>query len=302
MVERLLDAGASPNAALKMGEQPLMTAARGGVVEVVELLLEHGADVNARELERGQTALMWAVAQRQTAVARTLIAQGADLHVRSKVWYQLENTAGNTNPIGNFRMAHGGSTPLLFAARNGDSATTQVLIDGGADVNDTAPSGTSALVVAAHSGHVALATYLLCQGADPTAAGAGYTALHAAVLRGEPDLVDALLAHGADPNAVITHGTPGRRFSADYSLRYQTIGANAFWLAAQYGELDILRTLAAHPLVTPENGRSAAPSRDGHATHLLGDPTQQIRDSLHGSGRRGACVTRGGAQYPRSRR
>ena len=257
MVERLLDAGASPNAALKMGEQPLMTAARGGVVEVVELLLEHGADVNARELERGQTALMWAVAQRQTAVARTLIAQGADLHVRSKVWYQLENTAGNTNPIGNFRMAHGGSTPLLFAARNGDSATTQVLIDGGADVNDTAPSGTSALVVAAHSGHVALATYLLCQGADPTAAGAGYTALHAAVLRGEPDLVDALLAHGADPNAVITHGTPGRRFSADYSLRYQTIGANAFWLAAQYGELDILRTLAAHPLVTPENGRSA---------------------------------------------
>ena len=100
MVERLLDAGASPNAALKMGEQPLMTAARGGVVEVVELLLEHGADVNARELERGQTALMW-------AVARTLIAQGADLHVRSKVWYQLENTAGNTNPIGNFRMAHG---------------------------------------------------------------------------------------------------------------------------------------------------------------------------------------------------
>ena len=260
MMARLLDAGADPNAALKMGETPLMTAARAGSLRAVELLIDQGADLNEAEHERGQTALMWAVAQRHPDVARLLIDRGADLYARSTVWHQLENTAGNTNTTGNFRMAHGGSTPLLFAARNGDVETARMLVDAGADVNDTAAAGTSALVIAAHSAHEPLAIYLLEQGADPNASEAGYTALHAAVLRSGVQLVNALLAHGADPNALIQQGTPGRRISADYSLRHQMIGANAFWLAAQYGELEILRTLAEHgadPLVTPESGRSA---------------------------------------------
>ena len=260
MVERLLEAGAEPNVALKMGETPLMTAARSGNLGAVELLLEHGADVNAAEHESGQTALMWAVAQQHADVARLLIEQGADLYARTSVRHQLENTAGNTNPTGNFRMAHGGSTALLFAARNGDVESARVLVDAGADVNDTAAAGASALVIAAHSGHGQLAIYLLEEGADPNAAEAGYTALHAAVLRGDVELVSALLEHGAGPNAAVENGTPGRRFSADYSIRHQLVGANAFWLAAQYGELEILRMLAEQgtdPFVTPASGTSA---------------------------------------------
>ena len=261
VVEQLLDGGANPNVALARGETPLMAAARSGTIRAVALLLERGADPNTTERERGQTALMWAAAQRHADVARLLIAHGADLHARSTVWDQLENTAGNTNPSGNFRMAHGGSTALLFGARNGDVATAQVLVEGGADVNDTAAAGTSALIVAAHSGQTPLAVYLLEQGADPNAAEAGYTALHAAVLRGQPQLVAALLDHGADAGALVAHGTPGRRFGADYSIRHQLIGANAFWLAAKYGELQIVRLLAAHGAdasVTPDsNGMSA---------------------------------------------
>ena len=260
MVSHLLEAGADANAPLTMGETPLMTAARAGDLDTVRLLLAHGADVEATERDRRQTALMWAVAQGHAAVAQVLIEHGADVHARSAVWDQLENTAGNTNPIGNFRMSHGGSTPLLFAARHGDVETARVLIEAGADPNDTAAAGTSALVVAAHSGHGPLGIFLLEQGADPNATDAGYAALHAAVLRSQVELVDALLAHGADVNAILKHGTPGRRFSADYSLRYQLIGANAFWLAARYGEVDIMRLLAsqgANPLAMPESGRSS---------------------------------------------
>ena len=244
MVGQLLEAGASPNVSLKMGETPLMAASRSGAPRVVEQLLEHRAEVDAAEHERGQTALMWAVAQRHADVAGLLIRNGADLNARTKVYHQLENTAGNTNPSANFRMAHGGSTPLLFATRNGDVETARVLVDAGADVNDTAASGASALVIAAHSGHGPLATYLLEQGADPNAAEAGYTALHAAVLRSQHELLEALLDHGADINARVEHGTPGRRFSADYSIRAQLIGGTAFWLAAKYGELEIIRMLA----------------------------------------------------------
>lgn len=260
LVARLLAAGADANVRLKMGETSLMSAARSGSAEAVRLLLAAGADVDAAERERGQTALMWAAAQSHAEVVRLLVAAGADLHARSRVWRQLENTAGNTNPIGNFRMAHGGSTALLFAARNGDVETARALLAAGADVDDTAAAGTSALVVAAHSGHGALAAFLLEHGADPNAAEAGYTALHAAVLRGQEALAGNLLARGADPNQPVVHGTPGRRFSADYSIRYQAIGANAFWLAAKYGELGILRTLAEYgssPFMIPASGQSS---------------------------------------------
>ena len=255
MVERLLESGGDPNVSLKMGETPLMTAARSGDLQTVERLLEYGADVNAAEHERGQTALMWAVAQQHGDVARLLIESDADLHARTNVWYQLENTAGNTNPSGNFRMAHGGSTPLLFVARNGDLETARVLVDAGADVQDTEASGASALVIAAHSAHEPLAIYLLEQGADPNTARAGYTALHAAVLRSQVQLVEALLEHGADLNAVVEHGTPGRRFSRlQHPLSADWHGR--IWLAAKYGEVEILRTLAEHgadPFVVHSN-------------------------------------------------
>jgi ankyrin repeat protein len=257
MLELLLGAAANPNTSLIMGETPLMTAARSGNSQSVELLLQQGANVNAVELERGQSALMWAVAQRHANVARLLIENGADLHARTQVWYQLENTAGNTNPSGNYRMAHGGSTPLLFAARNGDVETARVLIEAGADIQGTEASGASALVIAAHSGHESMALFLLQQGADPNAAGAGYTALHAAVLRSEVELVRSLLGRGANLSALIEHGTPGRRFSADFSIRSQLIGMNAFWLAAKYGEVEILNTLlerGADPFYISERG------------------------------------------------
>ena len=107
---------------------------------------------------RGQTALMWAVDQRHAPVVRTLLARGANVHARSAVWQQLENTAGNTNSAGDFVMSHGGSTAILFAARQGDLETAAALLDAGADVNDASAAGTSALVVAAHSDHGQLAT------------------------------------------------------------------------------------------------------------------------------------------------
>ena len=122
----------------------------------------------------------------------------------------------------------------------------------GADVNDTAPYGTSAAVVAAHSGHGAVAPFLVERGADPNAAGAGYTALHAAILHKDETVVSVLLAHGADADAVVERPTPVRRDSVDYHLHPSYVGATPFWLAARFSAPAIMRLLAEHgadPLV-----------------------------------------------------
>lgn len=248
MIETLLKAGADPNAAPLTGETPLMTAARVGNVKAVKLLLAHRADVNAKEISHGQTALMWAVARQHSEVVQVLIEAGADLHARSQVWRQLMLLCCQTfiydqgDPV---EVEQGGFTPLVFAARVGDRESARLLLAAGANVNDTTPVGSTALVVAAHSGHGALSEFLLDNGADPNAAGAGYTALHAAVLRGDLDLVKALLAHGADPNAPLTRGTPTRRHTEKLAFNKSWIRATPFWLAARFAETDIMRFLAA---------------------------------------------------------
>jgi ankyrin repeat protein len=110
-------------------------------------------------------------------------------------------------------------------------------------VNDTASDGTSALVVAAHSGHGALAAMLLEHGADPNAAGAGYTALHMAILRKDVPLVKALLAHGANPRQPLLKGTPARRNATDLMLGGPLIGTQPAYIAARFDEPEIMRLI-----------------------------------------------------------
>jgi ankyrin repeat protein len=250
MVARLLKAGASANAAVGTGETALMTAARAGSVEAVKALVAAGANVNAKEPSHSQTALMWAVANHHPAVVRALVESGADVRARSDVRPRAVHTGNRYGDRGADRgvvtMDLGGFTPLLFAAREGDLESGKILLTAGASANEEAANGASALVVAAHSGQGAFAALLLERGADPNAAKAGYTALHAAVLRGDLDTVKALLARGANPNAALAKGTPARYYSTDWAFNITALeGATPFWLAARYGDIDIMKALAA---------------------------------------------------------
>lgn len=246
VVEKLLAAGADPNIALPSGETPLMTAARTGNAAVAKLLVSRGAAVNARERVQGQTALMWAAAGRFPDVVRVLVEAGADVRARTQVRPRRVGTElGGFNAAAAREIDKGGYTPLLFAVQQGTLETVKLLLVAGADANDTAPEGTSALVVAAHSGHGSVGALLLERGADPNAAEAGYTALHAAVLRGDVALVDALLARRANPNAPVIKSTPARRNSADYAIEFDMVGATPFWLAARFLEPAIMRALLA---------------------------------------------------------
>jgi uncharacterized protein len=245
MVRRLLGAGANPNAKLLSGETLVMVAARVGNAGVVEQLLAKGADPNARA-SRGQTALMWAVAQEHAEVVKVLLAHGANVHARSDTWTDVMAVAPHGYLDYNRAVPHGNDTPLLFAARVGDLASAKLLVAAGSDVNETDASGITVMVLAGHSGFTDLVEFLLDKGADPNAAKTGFTALHEAIMRRDEKMVAALLAHGADPNAPLQTWTPTRRSSRDYNFDPELVGATPFWLAARYGEPNVLRLLLKH--------------------------------------------------------
>ena len=258
VVKKLLVAGADPNVATSMGETALMTCARTSSADAVAALFDHGAsNVNAREESHGQTALMWAATQEDPDVVRLLLGHGADVSARSAS-HLLPSWLGTGNAFeGSVMLPHRGSTPLLFAARHGRIDSARLLLDAGADVNETTPRGESALVMASFSGQGKFAAFLLDRGANSNAAAAGYTALHTAVSRGDLELVKALCAHGADQNSRITQGSRQQRNLNWYALSGSLAGATPFWLAAKYAEVDIMRFLGAtgaDPLLSPDNG------------------------------------------------
>src|SRR4030095_7009564 len=83
MVQALLDARADANTPSLSGETPLIRCVRSGRVDAVKILLAHDAQVNAKDKNRRQTALMWAVTEKRPEMVRALIEGDADIHLRS---------------------------------------------------------------------------------------------------------------------------------------------------------------------------------------------------------------------------
>lgn len=89
------------------------------------------------------------------------------------------------------------SGPLHDAARKGDTAEIEALLDGGADVN--AVEMVTPLVMAALGNHLDAVHFLLARGADANMESSAIgTALHAAAQRGLVDIVRVLLDAGAN--------------------------------------------------------------------------------------------------------
>jgi len=281
MIDLLLKAGADVQAATTTGTTPLMNAAASGHSEAVRLLLDHGADPNAKDVNQGQTALMFAAALNRADVVRVLAARGARLNVSSLVPdpYNIRKDAPATESTklrGKGVLELGGMTALQFAARDGQMAAIQALLDAGADVNiPTASDHATTLTIAIINGHFDIAKLLLDHGADPKPANAtGLTALFALVdakwaahvwypapsVEEEKtsylDLMKNLLAHGADPNARLGSKLWQRQFHPDW---VDPAGATAFWRAAQANDVAVMKLLVssdANPNIPTTHGCS----------------------------------------------
>ena len=154
----------------------------------------------------------------------------------------------------------GGLTPLVFAAREGDIESTKLLLDAGADINQTTEYGWTALLTAANNRNYKLGAYLMERGANVSLANkGGWTPLYLAtdnrnieggdypVPRADMDHLDfikLLLAKGADVNARVNENTLQRTiFTNQWFLES---GATPFIRAAQSSDLELMKLLLAH--------------------------------------------------------
>jgi ankyrin repeat protein len=197
------------------GSTPLMHAALLADAQMVRLLVERGADVNAAN-SQGLTALMLAAGDADKV--RLLLAKGAKADARSLVGRTpLLIAATYANNIDVVRqLVQGGAsitsqdvlreTVLTSASKRGDAQLVQMLIEAGADVY---AGGRPPLAWAAEEGNAATIACLLEHGAGKNRDNLN-AALVVATMRGPVDPVRVLLEHGADPNACCPMGPFGR--------------------------------------------------------------------------------------------
>jgi ankyrin repeat protein/predicted Ser/Thr protein kinase len=184
MVEMLLNSGAEVNAQDRSGTTALSAAVDGGHDEVVPQLLAQGADVN-RARTTGVTPLMIAAARGKQELVELLLNSGANTDATDR----------------------NGWTALASAVDNRHDGITRLLLNRGADVDGVLETGVSPLMIAASRGDEAVVRLLLDKGANTDSADRnGWTALHSAVDNGDAELVRLLLEHGADVNATRVNG------------------------------------------------------------------------------------------------
>jgi ankyrin repeat protein len=224
-VERLLEAGADPDVVDSNENAMLAVAAMTGRLEIAQLLLDAGADVNGTRNYDNQTAsaLYSAVSFQHNDIAELLINYGADVNwlwddereffgtpLHAAAWNndvemvrQLIENGADPNLRSRWRR---GTTPLSKCLVNDSVEAAQVLLDNGAEVDLATDLGVTPLMhginlMEPSGGLVAGVALLLEAGADPDLQDKiGDTALHYAAREHKSEAVDLLIEYGADIN------------------------------------------------------------------------------------------------------
>ena len=182
-LRKLASTPATANLENNLHSRPLHYAAIYGSTDAVRILLDAGADPNARNQQEA-TPLIYAAWD--FAKTRLLVDKGAQVNVAAK----------------------NGVTPLMIAASAfGNSGSLQYLLEHGADAKALDVLGDDALIRAGWMSDPQAIALLLAKGASARNANrAGFTALQMAPSFADCERVALLLKAGADVNSFNTFG------------------------------------------------------------------------------------------------
>ena len=162
------------------GFTPLMASFHD--ITITELLIEKGADIEARNVD-GINALVYAVSLNDEEMVKFLLEKGADANTVC----EIENEHIYMPP-----------TPLMNAVYNGNTNIINMLLENGADINYTTDEMTP-LIYAAYKGNTNIINTLLENGVDINYTNYyGMTALMYAASYNQFEAVKILLENNAD--------------------------------------------------------------------------------------------------------
>ena len=279
------------------GTTALMQAADQGHDDVLSLLIANGANVSAVSapvMRDGRTAALGKAGDPRESVRRQVLAilceqetpgldalrdvsqavDEADPELSRQSAFTARNVCGcEQNAIGICEGRRGGNddgdrnavrepdggelTPLVYAARSGNIDSARVLLEAGADVNQTTRYGWSPLLAATQNRNYRMGKFLIEHGADVNLPNkGGWTNLYLATdnrnVEGgdyptrEPDMdhldyIRLLLEEGANPNARLVESTETRTVFTNQWLDEN--GATAFLRASQSGDVPLMKLL-----------------------------------------------------------
>ena len=177
VVAVLLDSKADINATDRTGKTPLTMAAENSAVEATKLLIERGADLNKRD-QIGGTPLTWACGLGTAPTVKLLIDSGADLSV----------------------VDINGLTPLIWAAGIGKPESVKLILERKPDLTvQDGVTGDTALMRAVRSGKTESVKLLIEAGADVGVRNRqGFTPVQMAAMSGNLEKVKMLVEAKAD--------------------------------------------------------------------------------------------------------
>jgi len=119
------------NVTNNIGNTALVNEVKNNKINTVKLLLDAGADVNAKHVNSADTALDWAVEFNNTNIVKLLLKAGANV-----------NHQNNT-----------GFTPLILSIKQKDITIAKILLEAGADTNIKTVIGNTARIIAKERGY-----------------------------------------------------------------------------------------------------------------------------------------------------
>ena len=179
----LLQCGVHVDVPGLLKETPLHVAAKNGFRDLVDVLVQSGGNVNARNFPMQETPLHLATRNGHRFIAQFLVQQGSQVNARNVPWQE---------------------TPLDLATRNGHRHIAQFLVQQGSQVNarNVAWQETP-LHLGTRSGHPHIAQFLVQQGSQVNARNvpSRETPLHLASRNGHQQIAEFLIHHGSQVNA-----------------------------------------------------------------------------------------------------
>ncbi|KAI9147010.1 Ankyrin repeat domain-containing protein [Paramyrothecium foliicola] len=273
ILQLFLDNGAQVDSIDRVGRSPLSFAAEQGHLEVSQLLLEKGAKVDLQD-NYSQTPLSYAARQGHLEVLQLLLEKGAKVDLQD-----IDSR-----------------TPLLYATRQGHLEVLQLLLEKGAKVDSQDIDSRTPLLYATRQGHLEILQLLLEKGAKVDLQDVdSRTPLSYAAARGYLEVSQLLLEKGAKVDLQDNYSQTPLFYAAeqghlevlqlllekDAKVDLQDLGSRTpLSYAAEKGHLEVLYLLlSAGASINSQDRRGQTPLH-----HAAQEGHKQVVKALHTAG------------------